>query len=104
MVKACVKEERGDDGRLLTVTSSSEILQQFTDLAWLQKRAQEKAEAAALAQAAISGVEAQPTPDEAAADAHLLSGEGHHSNHHHGKEGADRRRSTKQYKRKQSRS
>ena len=63
MVKACIKEEKGDGGRLLTVTSSSEILQQFTDLAWLQKRAQEKeekkkekAEAAALAKATDAGV------------------------------------------------
>ena len=53
MVQACLKEERGVNGRLLTTTSSETVLQHFTDLEWMRTRAQEKAEAAAaLAKAA----------------------------------------------------
>jgi hypothetical protein len=105
MVKACLKEQRGADGRLLTATASSEILQQFTDLAWLRQRAQEKAEAAAAAQAATqASVEAQPgssTPDGAAADALSLAAQQYHPQQPAAKEPTDRRKSTK-HKRKQS--
>jgi hypothetical protein len=107
MVKASIKEERGGDGRPLTVTSSTEILNQFTDVAWLQRRAQEKAEAAALAQGTTAGGDAQlgeTVADEAIADALSNAGDGHHDQRQHSKENGDKRRSTKHQKRKQSRS
>ena len=100
MVKAAIKEDRGGGGRPVAVTASSEIMQQFTDLTWHRKRAEEKA-AAALAQGATSGAEAQPgepQPEEATADALSASGDGrpHRAN------GA--RRSTKQLSKGQKKS
>ena len=87
----------------MAATSASEILNQFTDLAWLQRRAQEQAKAAALAQGTAGG-DAQlgdTIAGEAIADA-LSMGEGHHGQRQHSKENGDKRRSTK-HKRQQSR-
>lgn len=94
MVKAAIKEDRGGGGRPSPVTASSEIMQQFTDLTWHRKRAEEKAAAAALAQGATSGAEAQPgepQPEEATADALSGSGDGRPQ-----RANAGQRRSTKQ--------
>jgi hypothetical protein len=96
MVKAAIKEERGDGGRAVAVTASSEMMQQFTDLTWHRKRAEEKAAAAALAQGTTPGTEAQPgepQPEEATFDA--LSGSGDGRPHRPPGQGGQRR-STKQ--------